>query len=372
MKKLIFSTVLLLSFCIFLVQTGNSQNDLQSIKDEVTSLKKSNASLKSQLIEQKKAIDIQTQKTESIITLLKSAGNEIKKNADNQTSIYGSIKNLNEKSARVSQAFSYRKKLAIIAFICALIGGIVFLFLLIRKLSAINKTVKGNEADYKKGLLQMNDQMNKEIYELKEIIKQQAGQSMAAIEKLGGESKEMITKLSSDTSASIEKMNAGLNKIIETRIAEVEGSLNEKIKKSDKESLERTGELNGILDSKISAIRNEITLSKNEMNKNLEKAVVDLKTVIESRIKTSEGMLYEKLSTSGDELTKIIAELGKNTENKISTLKSASSAEITEKIAKLEKSADAKITTVKNDLTAGINEINKKLSSHDHPDHKKK
>ena len=116
----------------------------------------------------------------------------------------------------------------------------------------------------------------------------------------------------------------------------------------------------------------QLDLNKNEMNKNLEKAVVDLKTVIESRIKTSEGMLYEKLSTSEDELTKKITELGKNTENKINSLKNASSAEITEKIAKLEKSADAKITTVKNDLTAGINEINKKLSSHDHPDHKKK
>ena len=167
-------------------------------------------------------------------------------------------------------------------------------------------------------------------------------------------------------------MNVSLNKTVETRIAEVEVSLSEKIQKADKESLARTGELNGILDSKISAIRNEITLNKNEMNKNLEKAVVDLKTVIESRIKTSEGMLYEKLSTSEDELTKKITELGKNTENKINSLKNASSAEITEKIAKLEKSADAKITTVKNDLTAGINEINKKLSSHDHPDHKKK
>ena len=187
MKKFVFTALLLLSFSIFSVQTGICQNELQSVKDDVTSLKKSSATLKSQINEQKEALKVLSKKTESIISLLQLAGNEIKKNADNQTSIYGSIKNLNDKSARVSQAFSYRKKLAIIAFIIGLVGGIVFLFLLIRRLSAINKTVKGIEEDYKKSLLQMNDQMNREIYELKEIIKQQAGQSMAAIEKLGGE-----------------------------------------------------------------------------------------------------------------------------------------------------------------------------------------
>ena len=56
MKKLLFSTALLLSFCYLPAQTNNSQKDEQNTTKDILFLKKSNALLKTQLNEQKQTL----------------------------------------------------------------------------------------------------------------------------------------------------------------------------------------------------------------------------------------------------------------------------------------------------------------------------
>ncbi|NCO56278.1 MAG: hypothetical protein GW876_12885, partial [Bacteroidetes bacterium] len=173
MKKLLFSTALLLSFCYLPAQTNNSQKDEQNTTKDILFLKKSNALLKTQLNEQKQTLLKQTQKTDSIISILQTATNEIKKGADNQNSVTQSIGNLNELTTNISQAFIKRRLYAIIAFIGSIIIVLLCLFYLKKKSVAINKNIKQNEENLNNKISQMNEHLNNEIGEIKAIVEKQ-------------------------------------------------------------------------------------------------------------------------------------------------------------------------------------------------------
>jgi len=211
MKKLLFSTALLLSFCYLLAQTNDSQKDKQSTTEDVLFLQKSNASLKIQLKEQKSTLLKQIKKTDSIILVLQSANSEIKKGADNQSSITQSVNNLQEQSTNISQSLSKRKLYAIIIFIGSVVIVLIYLLYLKTKSVAINKNIK-----------QLEENLNKQL---------------------------------SGTQETINKMNYEINKTIENQILLVKGIFHEQLSQSANELSEKILDVNKTIEKKIAAIK---------------------------------------------------------------------------------------------------------------------
>jgi len=179
MKKLLFSTALLLSFCYLLAQTSNSQSPVK----EILSLQKSNASLKMQLKEQKITLLKQTQKTDSIFSMLQAANVEIKKGVESQNAINQSIASLKEQTANINQVLSVRKTYSIIAFIGFIIIVMILYFYMERKSAVINKSIKKNEEKFEMQLSQMSERLEKEIADVKENIEKQKSEINLLIEK---------------------------------------------------------------------------------------------------------------------------------------------------------------------------------------------
>jgi len=194
MKKLLFSTALLLSFCYLIAQPNNSQKEKQSTTAEVLYLQKSNALLRTQLKEQKHTLLKQIQKTDSIISILQSTTSEIKKGADNQNSNTQSIYTLQKQTTSIFQALSQRKLYAIIAFIGSIIIVLIYLFYMNTKLVAINKKIKQNE-----------EISNKQIADMKDIINKMNIEINNSIEK-------EIAKIKNDLSTNMNEINERLKK----------------------------------------------------------------------------------------------------------------------------------------------------------------
>jgi hypothetical protein len=269
MKKLLFSTALLLSFCYLLSQTNNSLKDKQSITEDVLLLQKSNALLKIQLNEQKHTLLKQIQKTDSIISILQSTNSEIKKGVDNQYSITQCIYNLKEQTTNISQALSERKFYSIIAFIGSIIIVLIYLFYLKKKSVAINKNIKQNVENLNKQLSQMNENIDKEIGEIKVLVEKQTKEINLAIEKQNTENKEMLTKQLADTKDNINKMNNEINKTIENQILSVKRIFHEQLSQSANEFSEKITDVNKTIEKKIASIKNDISTNINEINEKL-------------------------------------------------------------------------------------------------------
>jgi len=269
MKKLLFSTALLLSFCYLPAQTDNSQKDKQSTTEDVLFLKKSNALLKIQLKEQKQTLSKQIQKTDSVISLLQSTNSEIQKGADNQNSITQSINNLKERVTNVNQALSKRKLYTIIAFIGSIIIVLLYLFYLKKKSVVISKNIKQNEENLNKQLSQVNEHIGKEIFEIKEKFEKQTKEINLAIEKQSTANKEMLTKQLSDTKDIINKMNNEINKTIESQILSVKGIFNEQLSLSANEFSKKITDVNKTIESQITTIKNDFSTNINEINERL-------------------------------------------------------------------------------------------------------
>jgi len=165
MKKLFLLLAVLPLLCCNLLA--------QNVNDDVLLLQKSNASLKSQLKDQRTILSNQIKKTDSIMSLLQSANSEIKKNADNQNSINQSIgdlknqtANINQGFSNVSYAFSKRKNYSIIAFIGSIFIVLIYLFYLGKKFACTDENI--NTMSKK-----VNKTIESEILSVKEIYNEQ-------------------------------------------------------------------------------------------------------------------------------------------------------------------------------------------------------
>jgi hypothetical protein len=280
MKKLLFLAVLPLLYCNLPAQNVNDNDFLI--------LQKSNALLKIQLNEQKQTMLEQIIKTDSIISMLQSATGEIKKNADNQTSITQSIADLNEKTTNISQAFIDRRLYAIIAIIGFAIIILIFLFYMKRKFSAIKSDINQSEMNFIIKISQTNDYIKNEISEIKvqlekqskefnliiekqskefdQAIEKQVKEIYRAIEKQTSENNNKLTKLSTDTAESIINLSDGFNKTIESQVSSVKGIFHEQLSQTANEFNGKIAELNKTVEKKIAAIKNDLTANINEIN----------------------------------------------------------------------------------------------------------
>ena len=180
MKKLLLLLAVLPLLCCNLLA--------QNVNDDVLLLQKSNASLKSQLKDQRTILSNQIKKTDSIMSLLQSANSEIKKNADNQNSINQSIGDLKNQTANINQgfsnvghAFSKRKNYSIIAFIGSIFIVLIYLFYLGKKFARTDENI--NTISKK-----VNKTIEREILSVKEIFNEQLSLSAKTFD-------EKMTKL---------------------------------------------------------------------------------------------------------------------------------------------------------------------------------
>ena len=173
MKKLLFSTALLLSFCCLTAQTKLSKSEKQSPAEEISYLQKSDALMKIQLKDQKQTLLKQIQKTDSMTLLLQSLISELKKGEENYNSMTQSINKLNNQTASIGHSLSKRKHYAVIAIVGSIMIVLAYLFFMNSKLVAINKNIQQNEED-----------LNRQLADAKEIINKISKEFNADIDEI--------------------------------------------------------------------------------------------------------------------------------------------------------------------------------------------
>jgi hypothetical protein len=219
----------------------------QNVSDDVLSLRKSNAALKTQLESQRALLSGQIQKTDSIIASLQSADTDQKSAISAEqsaiTSQQSKINNEQLAISNISEALGKRKMYSIVGLVGAAIIGLLCFLFLHRKLTAVKKEVELSEQNLNHKLAQMNEHLEKENAGLKLTIDQQARDIKRNFERRDLENKELFAKQSADSNESIGKMSREINKTIEGQVLSLKEMMQEQVSRSAGELNERIVEL---------------------------------------------------------------------------------------------------------------------------------
>ncbi|MBU0488135.1 MAG: hypothetical protein KKD31_09320 [Bacteroidetes bacterium] len=271
----------------------------QTVNEDVLQLQKANASLRSQLKEQRMLLTDQTKKNDSIISLLQSAvGNQQNAIIAQGLAITEQQSDFNNHQTSINaigDAFGKRKHYAIIAAIVSVVLGLLFLWFLRKRLHAMKKAIAQNEENLNSKMTQISSQIDRQIGEIKELVEKQSKETFLTLEKHTAESNSKFTKLSADTGESLSKMSQEVNKTLESKIESVKGTLLEQLKQSSEELSGKVADVNKAIDNQITAIKasfqEQLAQSAVESNgktaeakKEIEKDIAALKNELSAEI----------------------------------------------------------------------------------------
>lgn len=258
MKKLLFITAMLLSFCYLSAQTNILQKEKQNITDDITFLQKSNAGLKIQLNDQKQILLKEIEKTDSIFSLLQSTNSEVRKSTDHQNSIASSITNLEDQTSKMSSSLHKRKFYVIFGIVASFIFVLVYLLYMRAKLSTMKMEINEKEIALNKKILQTEENVNNGIDDIKVMFSKHQKEMNQILEKQLMENNQKLTQLSSDTNESIAKIGDEMNKTMDNERKLVKEMLQEQSAQSNNEMNEKIAEVSKSFEKKMDVIKKEI------------------------------------------------------------------------------------------------------------------
>jgi predicted PurR-regulated permease PerM len=232
MKKLILLFALPMVLGLFALNASASiaiQQGQQTSADDVDQLKKTNASLKSQLAKQRTLLMSQIRQNDSSISKLKAISSK------QQSAISGleaSIKNqqaelskqqdeLNKVPEAVNQrshVFGAKRTFAFLAVIAAFILVIIYVLSLRKKVDAFNENLKKAEDSLNQKVMQAGA-------ELKDNLSRDITSMKAMLERQTTENKNRIIALLADANQMVHKMGDEVNKTTDVKIGALKSEL---------------------------------------------------------------------------------------------------------------------------------------------------
>lgn len=263
MKKLLFLTALLFSFCYLPAQTNTLQKEKDNINNDIVLLQKSNAGLKIQLNDQKQILLKEIEKTDSIFSLLQSTNSEIQKSAVNQNSIASLMTKLEDQTSKMSTSLHKRKYYVIFGIVASFIFVLVYLLYMRAKLSTLKIEMNQKETDLNNKILKTEEYVNAGIDEIKVMFSEQQNEMNQIFEKQRTESNQKLAQLSSDTNESITKIGNELNKTMENERKFVKEIIQNQHIQSEKDLNEKIAEVNKSFQAKMDVLQKEINKKNN-------------------------------------------------------------------------------------------------------------
>lgn len=258
MKKLLFISAMLLSFCYLPAQTNILQKEKDNITHDIVSLQKSNAGLKNQLNEQKQILIKEIVKTDSIFSLLHSTNSEIRKSTDHQSSIAAKIANLEDQTSEMSMSLHKRKFYVIFGLAASLIFVVVYLLYMRAKLSTLKLEMNQKEKDLHVKISQTETAVSKGIDEMKTMFSEQQKEINNTLEKQKLENNNKFVQLSSDVTKNITIIEDEMNNTMENERKSVKEIIQEHRTQSEKDFDQKIAEVNNNIQTKIELLKKEI------------------------------------------------------------------------------------------------------------------
>lgn len=321
MKNKVLPAALLLSLCLLLGQSFAQQSDIKNVNDDVEKLKKNIIQLKGQLREQEIVLQKQTQKSDSIISALQLEAGKISRTVESQSELNAGIEKLKERSAKVGQAFAWRKKLAIIAAICVAVGMLVFLFLLIKKLNALKALTKKNEEDIIHTMSLMNEQMNREVSAMKEYIENNIKANTKAIQEAGEQNMALITRIQEESGLKMAKMKEDLRIEAQRMVTESSEEMKGLFAKQNDENKEMTGKIIMSAEAGMIGIKNDLVAARGQFTEMLNKSGAEVRKDFVSQLQTAIQAFEEKNKNLIAEFALKIGEMEKQNQKKMAGMK---------------------------------------------------